>query len=218
MKGSSSKGVEIYMSKAEATPLELTPTSISAAAPAVVSVASTTGVQNGDAVKVSGTDFKELDGKTFVVGNLVADTSFELVGSDTSASTATLGASPVLTVYTSADVQKLCLASIAISSDTPGTISTATFCDPTASIPSSVTQAGTIAITGWIDPSCEDYQEILKAEEDGQKRVFYIVLPNGMGTIMAEGTISTIAFDIPIDGALGFSTTLVLSSKPVHLF
>ena len=218
MKGSSSKGVEIYMGKAEATPLELTPTAISAAKPAVVSLASTTGISEGDAVKVSGTGFKELDGKWFTVGTIATDTSIELVGSDTSGSTATLGSTPVLTVYASDDVVKLCLASIAITADTPATVSTATFCDPTASIPSAIQQAGSIAITGWIDPTCEDYREILLAEEDAEKRVFYIALPNDMGTIMCEGTMSAITFDVPIDGALGFSTTLVLSSKPVHLF
>ena len=117
MKGSSSKGVEIYMGKAEATPLELTPTAISAAKPAVVSLSSTTGVSEGDAVKVSGTDFKALDGKTFVIGTIVTDTSVELVGSDTSGSTELLGATPVLTVYASDDVIKLCLASLAITAD-----------------------------------------------------------------------------------------------------
>ena len=218
MKGSSSKGVEIYMGKAEATPLELTPTAISAAKPAVVSLASTTGVSVGDAVKVSGTDFKELDGKTFVIGTIVDDTSVELVGSDTSGSTAVLGSTPVLTVYAADDVIKLCLASLAITADQPATVSTATFCDPTSSIPSAIQNAGSISITGWIDPTCEDYREILLAEEDAEKRVFYIVLPNDMGTIMCEGTMSAITFDVPIDGALGFSTTLVLSSKPVHLF
>ena len=218
MKGSSAKGVEIYMSTAEATPLEVVPTAISSANPTVVSLASTTTIVKGQAVKVSGTDFKALDGNTFVVGTVVDDTSIELVGADTTGSTETLGANPKLTIYSADDVVKLCLASITINSETPATISTATFCDPSASIPSATTQAGTIALTGWIDPTCEDYQEILKAEEDGAKRVFYIVLPNDMGTIMCEGTMSTIAFDIPIDGALGFSTTLVLSSKPVHLF
>ena len=112
MKGSSSKGVEIYMSKAEATPLEIVPTAISAAKPAVVSLASTTSIQTGDVVKVSGTDFKELDGKSFVVGTIVDDTSIELLGSDTASSTATLGASPKLHIYTADDVVKLCLASI----------------------------------------------------------------------------------------------------------
>ena len=218
MKGSSSKGVEIYMGKAEATPLELTPTAISAAKPAVVSLASTTGISEGDAVKVSGTGFKELDGKWFTVGTIDTDASIELVGSDTTGSTATLGATPVLTVYASDDVVKLCLASIAITADSPTSVSTATFCDPTSSIPSAIQSAGSIAITGWIDPTCEDYREILLAEEDAEKRVFYIALPNDMGTIMCEGTMSAITFDVPIDGALGFSTTLVLSSKPVHLF
>ena len=113
---------------------------------------------------------------------------------------------------------KLCLASIAITADQPATVSTATFCDPTSSIPSAIQQAGSIAITGWIDPTCEDYREILLAEEDAQKRVFYIVLPNDMGTVMCEGTMSSITFDIPIDGALGFCSVFVLSSKPVHLF
>ena len=218
MKGSSSKGVEIYMAKSGATPLELTPTAITSAKPAVVSLASTTGITEGDAVKVSGTDFKELDGQWFTVGTIVTDTSVVLVGSDTSASTASLGSTPVLTVYATDDVVKLCLASLAITSDAPATVSTATFCDPTASIPSAIQNAGSIAITGWIDPTCEDYREILLAEGDGAKRVFYIALPNDMGTIMCEGTMSSLTFDVPIDGALGFSASLVLSSKPVHLF
>ena len=140
------------------------------------------------------------------------------MGSDTTASTASLGSTPVLTVYATDDVVKLCLASLAITSDAPATVSTATFCDPTASIPSAIQNAGSIAITGWIDPTCEDYREILLAEGDGAKRVFYIALPNDMGTIMCEGTMSSLTFDVPIDGALGFSATLVLASKPVHLF
>ena len=44
MKGSSAKGVEIYMSTAEATPLEVVPTAISSAKPTVVSLASTSTI------------------------------------------------------------------------------------------------------------------------------------------------------------------------------
>ena len=60
----------------------------------------------GQAVKVSGTDFKALDGKTFVVGTVVDDTSIELVGADTTGSTETLGATPKLTIYSADDVVK----------------------------------------------------------------------------------------------------------------
>tara|TARA_B110000858_G_C17745455_1_gene447083 strand:- start:303 stop:965 length:663 start_codon:yes stop_codon:yes gene_type:complete len=218
MKGSSAKGVEIFMSVAGATPLSLVPTAISAANPAVASVSDTSTLLAGQAVAVSGTGFSEIDGRTFIIGTVVEDTSIVLVGSDTSGSTEVLKSSPLLQVYESDDVQLLCLASLAISSEVPATISTATYCDPSSSIPSAAVQAGTIAITGWIDPTCADYQQIILAEDDGLNRIFYIVLPNNMGTIMTGGEISTLAYDIPIDGALGFSTTLVCSTKPVHLF
>ena len=218
MKGSSAKGVEIFMSVAGATPLSLVPTEISASNPTVASIPDTSTLVSGQAVAVSGTGFSEIDGRTFIIGTIVPDVSIVLVGADTEGSTETLGATPKLDVYEAAQVQMLCLASLAISSEVPATISTATYCDPSSSIPSAAVQAGTIALTGWIDPTCADYQQIILAEDDGLNRIFYIVLPNNMGTIMTGGEISTLAYDIPIDGALGFSTTLVCSTKPVHLF
>ncbi|MGY8791577.1 MAG: hypothetical protein ACKVKR_15065, partial [Pseudomonadales bacterium] len=108
MKGSSAKGVEIFMSVAGATPILLVANANSASNPAVASIPDTSTLIPGQAVAVSGTGFSEIDGRTFIIGTVVEDTSIVLVGSDTSGSTEVLKSSPLLQVYESDDVQQLC--------------------------------------------------------------------------------------------------------------
>ena len=211
-----SKGLKVCITKDGATGTTLTPTAISKAKPASVTVTNT--LTNGDVVTVSGTGFPELDGKTFVVSG-ASGASFDLLGSDTTSSTGTLGSSPLVTAYADAtNMICLCLASLSVNSDQPGTIDVATFCDPTASIPSGVQAAGTFDFTGYVDTSSSDYPELLKAVEAGDTRQLRILLPGNNGYIVAPVKFSSMTYDLPIDGAVGYSGSGVFSSKPVHLF
>lgn len=220
MTASSSKGVTIYLSKGSATPTEKTITNATAAKPTVLTLSSVSGVVSGDVVKITGTGIAKLDGKYFTVGTVNSGSAtISLVGSDlTGVTIGTIPGTAKAKHWASTDYVSLCLASLAINSDTPGTVSVGTFCDPSASIASVVTQAGTITLGGYIDASDAGYAELLKAETDGLARVLDIHLPGSLGDILAEVTISAVTYDLPIDGGLAFSATAALASKPVHRF
>lgn len=219
MAAKSSKGIKVCMtSAAPAVATPLVPTAITAIAAtgtnqagAEITVANTVAV--GEVVSFEDTGFQALDGKSFVVVEASA-TEFKVRGLTLDAGV--LGASPKVTHYVEAtDFTCLCLSSLSIASDTPGTISTATYCDPTASIPSSVSNAGTLSFAGFVDTTAKDYPALLQAVEDGKQRVIRIALP-GNGYISAPLTFSSITWDLPLDGAIGFSGTATLGSKPDH--
>jgi hypothetical protein len=48
-------------------------------------------------------------------------------------------------------------------------------------------------------------------------RYMRIMLPNN-GYIVAPVTFSQVTWDLPLDGAVGYSGSAVLGSKPRHLF
>lgn len=222
----STKGTKVCVLKGSATATPLTPTSISKAAPAVVTVAAVTGIATGDLVKIpatgqaGATGYSELDGKTWVVGTIVSlANTFELVGSDTTASTGTLAGTPSISHYpNTASMLCLCLSSITFNPESANTVSVATFCDPTATIASQVVGAGTIDIAGYIDIADSGYKELIAAEADGKSREWRVTIGNGQGYLLFEGVLSSLSLDLPIDGAAGYSGTITLSSKYRHLF
>lgn len=218
MTAKSSKGVQVSVQRSDATGITLTPTDISLAKPAVVTVDDTTGVAPGDIVVIptSATGLAELDGTTFIAGE-VTPTSIELLGSDTSASTGIFASTADIIVYDQTDMVIICLASLSFNPETPDTISVGTYCDPTATIASAVVSAGTVDITGYPDINDEDYNELLAMEADGTERIWRIMLPNN-GYYVFPATLTTLTLDIPIDGAIQYNGTLVLGSKPRHIF
>ena len=215
MAAKSSKGIEIYLSKGSSTPTNLTYTAISKAKPAEVT-ATTTGLNDGDVVYVTGTGMSSLDGKYFTVANK-SGTDFELAGSDSTRETA-VGTGGTITTYSQGDLVKLCLSSLTINSDEPSVISTATYCNPSASVASQVVSAGTVNFGAYIDVSSADYLQLLEAVEDGKQRVLRINLPSPEGYLVAPVTVSSMSYDLPIDGAIAVSGSMVLGSKFRHTF
>jgi hypothetical protein len=111
----------------------------------------------------------------------------------------------------------LCLSELKFNSEKGATISVSTFCDPSASIPSASTTAGTVDIGGFVDVSTTDYAEIVAAEADGNERIFRIMLP-GNGEIVFPAVIASLGWDIPLDGAMAWTAQLALGSRPRHLY
>lgn len=220
MAAKSSKGITICMTgdtSAAGSYKELSVTAVSKAKMAALTVAANTAT-GGDVVTIAGTGFPELDGKTFIADATSTATSLVLIGGDTTNSTGTLTtASAKAKVFEKANDTCLCLSALSINTDTPGTVSVGTYCDPTASIPASATQAGTLSFAGYVDTTAVDYPALLAAAEDGKTRLIRINLPSN-GYIVAPVTISSITWDLPLDGAVSFSGSAVLGSKPVHRF
>lgn len=217
MSAKSSKGLTICITTGASTPTNIVATAISTAKPAIVSIASTTGMADGDIVVCKSTGFTELDGKSFIVANMVADTTFELLGSDTTGSTGTLATTPTIDHYAVSDMECLCLSDLGMNQDEQATIAVGTYCTPSASIVSAAGSAGTVTFSGYVNIADKDYKELLLAGEDGKMRYIRIMLPTN-GYLLAPVTFGSMAFSLPLDGAISYTGTGVLGSKIRHLF
>lgn len=216
MSAKSSKGVIIALSGPVDTAdsyTSVTITDISVAAPTIITATNT--AKPGDLVSIAGTTVKELDGKTFVAGPGTTATEIELIGADTTNATRPTTMAGTAKVFT--EFTNLCLNALAINAETPGTVSVGTYCDPTASIPSVVVQAGTLTFGGYVDVTSEDYPALLEATDDGLTRMIRIELPAN-GYIVAPIIVSQITWELPLDGAISFTGTATLGSKPAHRF
>ena len=208
----STKGLKLSVTKATATAITLTPTAVSSAKPAEITV--TNSLSNGDIVFVTKTGFPEIDGKYFPVGN-ASGTSFDLIGSDTAASTGSLDATPSALAYAASDFQEVCASSITVDNNTPGTVSVATFCDLTGTIPSVVTELGNMTLSVYHDVTSEGFKLLDVAAENGDSRIVKIVFPNDSGVMIVPGTFSSFALvDIPLDGAAAWEGVLAMSTAP----
>lgn len=223
---SSTKGTKVCVLKGSAAATSLTPTAITKAKPAVVTVADVTGLSVGDIVTFPATGatgasgLSSLDGKSWIISSIAAvGNTFTLAGSDSTADTGTLSGTAAVSAYpNAANMLCLCLSSITFNPESANTVSVATFCDPTATIPSQVVGAGTIDIGGYVDITDPGYIELLAAQADGKSRTWRITLGNGQGYIVYDGILSTLSLDLPLDGAVAYSGTITLGSAYRHLF
>ena len=218
----STKGTKVCVLKGSETATLLTPTAITAAIPAVVTVASVTGLKAGDIVSIApgGTGFADIDGKSWIIGDInTTNKTFKLLGSNTNVSGGTLIATPVISHYPN-DTSMLCIcaSSITFNPETAANVSVATFCDPTAQIPSQVVGAGTIEMSGYVDITDAAYKELLTAQSDGVARKWRVTLGNSQGYIVFDGVVAGVSHELPLDGAAAFSVTVNLSAAYRHLF
>lgn len=183
--------------------------------PTVISV-STTGGANGDIAVVSGTNWSRLD-KPQIVSDYSAS-GFTCLGCNTTSESATPKAGSV-SLYTADDMTKLCPSSFTDNAGSPSTINVGTFCDPTQTIASAVQDAGSIEISGYVDINTEDYQALYDAAEMMDQRYLRINI-NGdtQGYLVAPVTALGMNWDIPLEGAVGYTITFVKGSATRHLF
>jgi hypothetical protein len=216
MAATNTKGTQICVVKGGATGTTVTVTAATAAKPAGLT---TTGnaLVAGDVVEVKGSGNAKLDG-VWILGAGTTATNLELVGSDNTGGATAFSGTGTVIGHPAGNMTCLCLSSFAINRDQPGTISTATFCTPTASVPSVVSSAGTVTIGGFVDVTADDFREILAADGDGVSRTFRVKLPGNNGYLVFGGVISGFSYDVPLDGALAWSATITLAAVPRHLY
>lgn len=211
------KGLNVWMSDAAASVTKtitgVTPGDVSVVA---YSGGSAAGLAVGALVTFSGTGMAALDGKTGTISVVTGTTAFTVLLDTTGQTFA--ASTPVASVYSVADMVKLCLSNVTPNPETPGTISVGTYCDPTASLPSAQVNAGTATLDGYVDPTDAGYIALLAAIKDGEKRWIEIELPQSYGYIVFPITLSTITWGIPIDGAISFTANGTLASAAEHQF
>ena len=220
MTARNTKGLTISVVKAGATPTTATLTRATAGATTTLDVASTAAYRVGDMIFVSdkATGLPQIDNKWHVIMAIDAGGTEFTVNVNTTGGTVALGATPTFKHYVSAtDLQGMCWSSLTLNVDEPDTQSVGTYCDPTATVSSGATAAGTISFAGFVDVSDNDYKALVSMIENATPTAIRINLPNN-GYLIAPVTFSSMTWDLPLDGAIGYSGTATLGSKMVHVF
>ena len=218
MAARNTKGAQVCMTRDAATGINETAniTAIGATKPASLTGTGFTAAVNS-VIEIKDSGNSKIDG-VWIVGAGSTATSIVLAGTDNTGGGTTFDTTNGFAkAYADADMVCLCLSEFSISRDSGGSISTATFCDPSASVPSVVVSAGTVSIGGYIDATAPDYQQVVAADVDGKPRDFRVTLP-GNGHLMFRGIINGMSYQVPVDGAQSWSAQISLSSAPRHLY
>ena len=179
-------------------------------------VVATTGGTDGDVVVVSGTNWTRLDKPQIV--DSYTEAGFNCLGCNTSKETDVAKAGQVA-LYTADAMTKLCPSSFTDNAGSPSTINVGTFCDPTQTIASAVQDAGSMEISGYVDINTEDYQALYDAAEMMDQRYLRInIQGDEQGYLVAPVTALGMNWDIPLEGAVGYTITFVKGSATRHLF
>ncbi len=202
------KGSKFFLA-GTAAPLSLTPTAISSAAPAVVTVADASGVTAGDYVKLQNTGFSDLDGKAFAVGTVDGGANtFELVGSDTTGTSDTLAASPEALLSARDSMTQVCLESITLDAASVSQIDLSDFCED-KTLPGSVTLGG-VSFRCWVDDATNRKAQLAaleKAAADQIERPMLIVMPNNKGYVTGAVSIGAVSPGVERNGAYDFTVS-----------
>lgn len=210
-----SNDLKIYISQSGGATLDLVPTAITKAAPAEVTVASTTGLAEGDPVYVSGTEYGEIDGKMFVASNITG-TTFELLGSDTTNSAAAaLGTTPVVNAYVAGIMDKICLREFNVAEGSTSEIDAGTFCEE-ASLPGPTTP-GSITVIGYVDITSAAYTALKAAADDSLERTIALAGPEDQYWV-GRVKFSTLSWAFPRGDVVTFTATATQTKPLNHVF
>lgn len=213
MIGVSTKGVIVRMSTNKAVPTSTAVTGWGTDAADIQLTPST--VVKDDLVIFKSTD---VSGKVTAAPYVVSESKTNTVtlpGLDHTGHTA---APAAVMLVTASDMVSLCLSNLTINADAGSTVSVGTFCNPGASIPSAIQEAGTIEMGGFIDQGADDYKALLAASQDGLTRYLYIKLPGNLGHLTTFGVLSRMNYEVPLDGALSCSLSLVMATHMEHRY
>lgn len=201
------------------TPTAATMTSAPVAADPTAIVVTTSGGADGNVAVCSNTQWSSVDGVHIV--DTYTTSGFNLLGCDSSKESTTAAAGNVA-LYLDDDMTKLCPSAWTDTASTPSTINVGTFCDPTQTIASQVADAGTMEITGYVDVNSADYVALYDAYEQGDQRYLKIDLgndgTNDQGYLVAPVVALSMNWDIPLEGAVGYTITFVKNSATKHRF
>lgn len=145
--------------------------------PCVCVFDSVSGLMNGEAVLITGTDWTTIDDQTWVMQNIDEETNaVTLANSNTTDEQADFDtANARFTVHAYIDV---CAVAYQINQNPAAEVDTTNLCDTEKTSVAGFTDPGTLTFDFFIDPTDPDYQALLDAQEDGEVRWFIIVYRN----------------------------------------
>lgn len=156
---------------------------------------------------------------------LMSKNATELTGSDAAGGTVKAGETFAAKTWVESDLVEVCASSVDISRASASFIDAPTFCNRTQAVKSAVVEFGTVTISGYIDIASATYDELHKAYQDKADRFFGVLMGTSLAKAIAsknnlvamKGTVSSIDFEVPVDGAIGFTAEIKLSSPVQHI-
>lgn len=200
MAAKSSQGTRVYIWNG-AAPANHVISAVTKASPAVVTVASATGIAVGDIVVPKATGFKSIDDFPFRVA-AVSTNDITLEDSDTTDEAGTANAGD-LDEYT---LVELCVANFTTDQPAGTTLDVTTMCDVARRTLSGLPGQGTWTANGFHDGSDASQQIAREAYRSGDDQVFRLIFRDGSGVLFA-GVLNQLnigaAVDAPVTIALG---------------
>lgn len=190
-----------------AAPTQGKPTEIAAAL---------TGGATGDIVVCSNTNWSSVDRVQIASG--ITASAFDALGCDSTREANGTAVAGKIEHYAANTMTKLCPSGFTDSVTTPGTVGVPTYCDPTQTIPSPVTDAGTAELTGFVDICDADYIALYEAYEMQDQRYLRINLGDAGGYLIMPVTAVSMQWELPIDGAVSYQISFVKGSATKHAF
>lgn len=208
----SSKNAEFRMEDANPARVDLAPTDFTAAKPAVMTLASTTGIEAGDVILIQGTGWHKLDGRAFRAANITA-TTVELEGSDTTGETAEIADEAA--AY-EATLLESCLTTFSRQAATPAQIDATTLCSTSRERVPGLPDQGTFSIAGFYDMTDPGYLRLIAAAADGRERVMGL-FPSDGSALLFRGYISGLGESVAVDQMVSFTGSGFVSGDVTYI-
>jgi len=215
MAKTSTRGLEIYLSQASKPAPADVLTSVTNAAPAVVTPATIGNYADGDVVLIESTGFTSLDDQMWTITN-VTGTTFELQCSDTSAEAAPATAGTAKTYKmagTGQNMAKWCLTSYSYDQPQAETIDLTTFCGTESA--SGSPQPATYSVAGFSDGCEAGFAEMMEALKDGNPRVLVIKKPTTPPAYVLQTVdVSSFSEAFELNAGISFTSGGTVKSGP----
>jgi hypothetical protein len=209
----------LWLTTGTAPPAATAITGVSAAAPAVVTVATLpVDLADLDMVLIEGTGNPSLDGKYFQAGSVgTPANTFQLTGSDTTGDAAmTTG---TVTAYNlgapSAEFLKACQSTVTLNGQDPDSVDLSDMCE-------AVTRLGdpkppTVSFTGFVDSEDEGFTNMIVASLESPKldRLLLILYPDGE-YVVGPAEIGAISVTAARGQGLQYSGTATYTEVPTY--
>lgn len=222
--------LKIVMSKASAAARTQDITNSTAAKPAQLTVSGTayTGgaaIGNNDIIYVPDCHAQPNLGRGWYLATGVGAGQLVATGSDTVGETWKAGETVTSQFWKDADLVEVCASSIDVQRSNATWIDAPTFCNRSQAVKSAVVEYGTVTFSGYVDVGSDTYKELHQAYITKGERFFGVIFGSTLANaitskqnlVAMKGTVQSIDFEVPVDGAIAFTAEVKLASPAQHV-
>jgi len=193
-------------------PTPVAVTSVSTAAPPIVTVPATAAFLDMDLAKPIGTGRVDLDGKYFQI-DVISGTTLELERAVAGAAVGAVGTLQVLQMDTT--FKKACQSTVTLNGQDPDEVDLSDMCD-------AMTKLGdpkppTVSFTGFINSEDDGFKNMIRASLESPKtaRVLMLLFPDGE-YIVGPAEIGSISVSAARSQGLSYSGTATFTEVPTY--